>query len=133
MHFFLTNLKKGFDPHSRKRNIYLHLYVQFFALVSRQSAALSSPLNTQCLQNSAKSGQRSVLTLGCLCLSWCVRDTACSLPFTFLFFHCTIKNLFSFFICRPLYKYMYVYSHIVVKRCICQKNRLKLRSIHVVL
>ena len=32
----------GFDPHSRKLNIYLHLYFHFFALVSRQSAALSS-------------------------------------------------------------------------------------------
>ena len=31
-----------FDPHSKKLNIYLHLYVHFFALVSRQSAALSS-------------------------------------------------------------------------------------------
>ena len=32
----------GLDPHSRKRNIYLHLYFQFFALVSRQNATLSS-------------------------------------------------------------------------------------------
>ena len=32
----------GFDPHSRKWNIYLKLYFNFFALVSRQSAALSS-------------------------------------------------------------------------------------------
>ena len=31
-----------FDPHSRKRNIYLHLYFHFFALVSRQIAALST-------------------------------------------------------------------------------------------
>ena len=32
----------GFDPHSRRRNIYLNLYFHFFALVSRQNAALSS-------------------------------------------------------------------------------------------
>ena len=32
----------GFDPHSRRQNIYLHLYFHFFALVSRQSVALSS-------------------------------------------------------------------------------------------
>ena len=32
----------GFDPHSRRWNIYLNLYFHFFALVSRSSAALSS-------------------------------------------------------------------------------------------
>ena len=33
----------GFDPHSRKWNIYLNLYFHFFALsLSRQSAAMSS-------------------------------------------------------------------------------------------
>ena len=32
----------GFDPHSRRWNIYLNLYFHFFALVSRQSAALRS-------------------------------------------------------------------------------------------
>ena len=32
----------GFDPHSRRWNIYLNLYFRFFALVSRLSAALSS-------------------------------------------------------------------------------------------
>ena len=32
----------GFDPHSRTCNIYLNLYIHYFALVSRQSAALSS-------------------------------------------------------------------------------------------
>ena len=31
----------GFDPHLRKINIYLYLYFNFFALVARQSAALS--------------------------------------------------------------------------------------------
>ena len=31
-----------FDPHSRRRNIYLNLYFHFFALVSRTGAALSS-------------------------------------------------------------------------------------------
>ena len=32
----------GFDPHPRRWNIYLNLYFHFFALVSRQSAVLSS-------------------------------------------------------------------------------------------
>ena len=32
----------GFDPHSRRWNIYLNLYYHFFVMVSRQSAALSS-------------------------------------------------------------------------------------------
>ena len=32
----------GFDPHSRRWNIYLNLYFHFFALVSRQSAAALS-------------------------------------------------------------------------------------------
>ena len=32
----------GFDPHSRKWNIYLHIYFHFFALVSKQSVALRS-------------------------------------------------------------------------------------------
>ena len=35
-------IRYGFDPHSRRGNIYLNLYFQFFALVSRQNAALSS-------------------------------------------------------------------------------------------
>ena len=32
----------GFDPHSRKLNIYLNLHYCFIALVSRQKAALST-------------------------------------------------------------------------------------------
>ena len=32
----------GFDPHSRKWHIYLHLYIHFFPLVASQSTALSS-------------------------------------------------------------------------------------------
>ena len=34
----------GFDPYSRKRNISLHLYFHFFALVAKQSAAQSSAI-----------------------------------------------------------------------------------------
>ena len=41
----------GFDLHSRRWNIYLNLYFHFFALVSRQSATLSSAE-----KNSAESG-----------------------------------------------------------------------------
>ena len=47
----------------------------FFALVSRQNAAWSS-LNTQCLQNPAKGGERRVSTLSSLCLLCYVQDTA---------------------------------------------------------
>ena len=50
----------GFDLHSRKFNIYLNVYFHFFALESRRWIPL---LNTKCLQNSAESGERSVLIL----------------------------------------------------------------------
>ena len=38
----VTTTGCGFDPHSRRCNIYLNLYFHFCALVSRLSAALSS-------------------------------------------------------------------------------------------
>ena len=62
----------GFDPHSRRWNIYLNLYFHFFPLVSRQSAALSSatqhamPPESPDSRFSKQSEERSVLTLGCL-------------------------------------------------------------------
>ena len=65
----------GFDPHSTRWNIYLNLYFHFFALVTRINAALSSATQ-HALQNSAT--ERSALTLGSLCLPWCMRDTAWS-------------------------------------------------------
>ena len=74
----------GFDPHSRKWNIYLHLYFHFFALVWGKARRWVPPLSTQCLQNSAESEERSVLRLGSLCLPCRVRDTAWS-SFNFLF------------------------------------------------
>ena len=53
-------------------SVKLDLLTHIFALVSRQIAASSlPPFNKQCLQNSAESEERSVLTLGSLC---CVRD-----------------------------------------------------------
>ena len=42
MSILLYAMGCGFDPHSRKRNIYLNLYFHFFVLVSTQRAALSS-------------------------------------------------------------------------------------------
>ena len=51
----------GFNARSRKWHLYLNLYFYFFALVSKQSAALSSVLNTQCFRNSEGSGERSGL------------------------------------------------------------------------
>ena len=53
----------GFVSYSKKQ---MYLY-NFFALVSRKTVALS--FATQYLQNSAESGERSVLTLGSLCLA----------------------------------------------------------------
>ena len=44
----------------------------------RQARRWVLPLNTPCLQNSAESGERSVLTLGSLCLPCSVWDTAWS-------------------------------------------------------
>ena len=62
----------GFDSHSRKWNIYLYFH---FSLWCRGKARRwVPPLNTQCLQNLAESGERSVFTLGSLCLPSCVRD-----------------------------------------------------------
>ena len=66
----------GFDAHSKELNIYLNVYFHFFALLSRQNAALN-PNNTQCLQNSAESRKRNVLTLVPSAYStYSVRDTA---------------------------------------------------------
>ena len=63
----------GFDPHSRKWNIYLN--IRFFALSCQGKARRwVSQLNTQCLRSSAKSGAQNVLTLGSLCLFCCVQD-----------------------------------------------------------
>ena len=53
----------GFDPHSRRCNIYLILYFHYFALVSMQSAALSSA--TQHAMPVELSS--SILALGYLC------------------------------------------------------------------
>ena len=80
----------GFDPHSRRWNIYLNLYFHFFALVSRLSSALGSATQ-HAMQNSAESGEQSVLTLGSLCLPCCVRDTAWSWFFLFFFYYGTIE------------------------------------------
>ena len=55
--------------------MYLNLYLHFFALVSRTSAALS-PATQHALPT--ESGVRSVLTLGSLCLPCNMRDTAWS-------------------------------------------------------
>ena len=47
------------------------LYISFFSLwCPGKARRWVTPLNTQSLQNSAESGERSLLTLGSLCLSW---------------------------------------------------------------
>ena len=69
----------GFDPQSRRWNIYFTLIFLFLRSgVEGKARRWVLPLNTQCLQNSAESGERSVLTRGSLCLSYYVRDTAWS-------------------------------------------------------
>ena len=62
----------GFDHHSRKWNIYLTLYFRFFALVTRQSAAVSSA--TQHVMPPEFAGVGNGV-LGSHCLSCFVRDT----------------------------------------------------------
>ena len=52
----------GFDPHLMKLNIYLNLYFHFFALVSRQHAALSSAAQHAFLLSSSESGEWNGLT-----------------------------------------------------------------------
>ena len=66
----------GFDPHSRRRNIYLNLYFHFFALVSKLSAGLSSTTQHAMPPEFGRQWGTGVLTLGSLCLPCCVRDTA---------------------------------------------------------
>ena len=55
-----------FDPHSKKRNIYLNLYFISSLWCRGKERCGVSPLNTQCLQNSAEMGERRVLALGSL-------------------------------------------------------------------
>ena len=52
------------------------IYTKSFTYIKARRWVL--PLNTECLQNPAESGERSVLTLVSLCLPYCVRDTAWS-------------------------------------------------------
>ena len=68
----------GFDPPLEEMKYLLKFIFLFFALVSRKARRWVLPLNTQCLQNSAESGERRVLTLGSLGLPCCVRDTTWS-------------------------------------------------------
>ena len=65
----------GFDPHSRRWNIYLNLYFYFFALVSRQKRGVEFRRSTR---NTSRTRRKLVLTLGSVCLPCCVRDTALS-------------------------------------------------------
>ena len=70
----------GFDPHSKKWNIYLNVYFHVFALGPSQSAALSCATQHAMLSEfGGKWGTEGLNTnLGTLCLPCCVRDTAWS-------------------------------------------------------
>ena len=61
----------GFDPHLR-RWIYLNLYFRSSLWCFGKARHWVPPFNTQCVHNSAEGGKRSVLTLGSLCLPYCV-------------------------------------------------------------
>ena len=64
--------------------------------------------NGQCLQNSAESGERSILTLGSLCLPCCERDTAWSwFSNKKYFYYCPFKLL--------CYQHLYDYIHKKIK------------------
>ena len=64
---------------SRGDEIFIYIYIFFSSLWYRGKARRwVPPLHTQSLQNLAESRERSVLTLGLLCLPRCVRDTAWS-------------------------------------------------------
>ena len=68
----------GFDPRSRRCNIYLNIYFHFLALVSRQSAALSSATQHAMAPELGRKWGTECLSLGSLFLPCCVRDTAWS-------------------------------------------------------
>ena len=69
----------GFDPHSTRWNINFTFIFSFLRSgVEGKARRWVPPLNKQCFQKLAGSGERSVLTLGSLCLPCCVRNTAWS-------------------------------------------------------
>ena len=70
---------------TRGNEIFIYIYIFISSFWCRGKARCwVPPLNTQCFQNSAESGERSVLILGSLCLcpmstyEYYVRDTAWS-------------------------------------------------------
>ena len=68
---------------TREREIFIYIYISISSLWCRGKARRwVPPFDTQCLQNSAEYGERSVLTLGLPC---CVWETAWS------WFFCTSK------------------------------------------
>ena len=91
----------GFDHHSRKWNIYLNLYFHFFALVSRQSATLSSASQHAMPPGFSGNWERSVLTLGSVFLSWCGRYSVKLIWFDVWF----IFLLFTY--------YIYIYRSVI--------------------
>ena len=64
---------------TRRNEIFTYIYISMSSLWCRgQAQRWVLPLNTQSLQSSAESEERSVLTLGSLCLLCSVQDTAWS-------------------------------------------------------
>ena len=85
----------GFDPHSRRWNIYSNLYFSFLALVSRLSAVLSSATQHAMSPEFSKKWGSDCLNTTFILLC-CVRDTAWSW-FVFYFFIINNKAQFRIF------------------------------------
>ena len=62
---------------ARGDEIFTYIYISISTLWCRgKERRWVPPLNTQCLHNSTENGERSILTLGSLCLPCCMRNTA---------------------------------------------------------
>ena len=92
----------GFDPHSRKWNIYLNLYILFLSSGVAKARRWVPSLNMQFLQNSVENRERSFLTL---CLVCCVPDTAWS---WFIFLLPIIWWMFLFILHKKKIKTHYI-------------------------
>ena len=94
-------------------NVYLHLYFHFFALVSRQRAALSSTQHAM-LRNLAESGERSVLTLPLPTYNRVILPTLCR--YATLCTGFSVKMIYLFFIGRSTH-ILVVQQHIYWMKC----------------
>ena len=64
------------SPFDEMNYIFTFIFSFLRSGVETKSGVVFRHSTRQCLQNLAQSGELSVITLGCLCLPCCVRDTA---------------------------------------------------------